>query len=129
MATTKQRRAAKKNVRQAQQAARQKKTSTKLPKATRTDLGRQAAKSRQRGGRPGHTLEDRTRNQLYDRARQLGIEGAPKWVSGISSRQFGATAGNERITNLRKLVPDADVQINGEIPSPWAGATRWPLCP
>ena len=78
MATTKQRQAAKKNVRRAQQASRQKKTIAKLPKSTRSDLGRQAAKSRQRGGRPGRNLEDRTRNQLYDRAKKLVIEGRSK---------------------------------------------------
>ncbi|HZA39275.1 MAG TPA: Rho termination factor N-terminal domain-containing protein [Actinomycetota bacterium] len=78
MATTKQRQAAKKNVRRAQQASRRKKTISKLPKSTRSDLGRQAAKSRQRGGKPGRNLEDRTRSQLYDRAKQLGIEGRSK---------------------------------------------------
>jgi hypothetical protein len=78
VATTKQRQAAKKNVRHAQQASRQKRTISKLPKSTRSDLGRQAAKSRQRGGRAGHNLEDRTRTQLYDRAKTLGIEGRSK---------------------------------------------------
>jgi hypothetical protein len=78
VATTKQRQAAKKNIRRAQQASRQKKTISKLPKSTRSDLGRQAAKSRQRGGRAGHNLEDRTRTQLYDRAKKLGIEGRSK---------------------------------------------------
>jgi hypothetical protein len=61
MATQKQRRAARKNVRSAQRAARSKKTIARLPKETRRDLGRQAAKSRQRGGKPGRALEDRTR--------------------------------------------------------------------
>jgi hypothetical protein len=78
MATTKQQRAAKKNVSKAQKAARQRRTISKLPKSTRSELGRQAAKSRQRGGKPGRRLEDRTRTQLYDRARKLGIEGRSK---------------------------------------------------
>jgi hypothetical protein len=78
MATSKQRQAAKKNVKRAQSAARRQKTITKLPKSTRSDLGRQAAKSRQRGGKAGRALEDRTRTQLYDRAKKLGIEGRSK---------------------------------------------------
>ncbi|MGH2754657.1 MAG: Rho termination factor N-terminal domain-containing protein [Actinomycetota bacterium] len=78
MATSKQRQAAKRNVKKAQSAARRQKTITKLPKSTRSDLGRQAAKSRQRGGRAGRSLEDRNRTQLYERAKELGIEGRSK---------------------------------------------------
>lgn len=78
MATTKQRRAAKRNVKRAQSAARRKKTIAKLPKSTRSELGRQASKSRQRGGKAGHALEDRNRTQLYERAKELGIEGRSK---------------------------------------------------
>jgi hypothetical protein len=75
MATRKQTTAAKRNVRKAQRAARSKKTITKLPRSVRTDLGKQAAKSRQRGGRPGHNLEDRTRQDLYEVARRKDIPG------------------------------------------------------
>lgn len=75
MATTKQRQAAKRNVKKAAAAARRKKTITKLPRSVRSDLGHQAAKARKRGGRPGHALEDRTRTQLYERAKDLEIEG------------------------------------------------------
>jgi hypothetical protein len=79
MATAWQRSAAKRNIKSAQKAARKKKTIARLPKSVRTDLGKQAAKSRQRGGRPGRALdEDRTRTQLYDRAKKLGIEGRSK---------------------------------------------------
>jgi hypothetical protein len=78
MATQKQRRAAKKNVRRAQRAARSKKTIARLPKETRRDLGRQAAKSRQRGGKPGRALEDRTRQDLYKVAKKKGIAGRSK---------------------------------------------------
>jgi hypothetical protein len=73
--TRKQTQAARKNVQKAQKAARAKKTITKLPAQTRRELGRQAAKSRQRGGRPGHKLEDRTRHDLYQVAKEKGIEG------------------------------------------------------
>jgi hypothetical protein len=75
MASTRQRTAAKRNIRKAQQAARKKKTITRLPKSVRSDLGRQAAKSRQRGGKPGRALGDRTRQDLYQVAKKKGIAG------------------------------------------------------
>jgi hypothetical protein len=78
MATTRQVRAAKRNVQKAQRAARAKRTITKLPASTRRDLGRQAAKSRARGGAAGHALEDRTRPQLYETAKRMGIPGRSK---------------------------------------------------
>jgi hypothetical protein len=46
VATEKQRRAAKQNIKKAAQAARKKRTIAHLPKATRTALGKQAAKVR-----------------------------------------------------------------------------------
>ncbi|HEV3474677.1 MAG TPA: Rho termination factor N-terminal domain-containing protein [Actinomycetota bacterium] len=75
MATTRQRQAAKRNIKSAQRAARKKKTITKLPKSVRRDLSRQAAKSRSRGGRAGRALEDRNRQQLYEVAKRKGIPG------------------------------------------------------
>lgn len=78
MATKKQVAAAKRNVRQAQRAATKQRTLAGLPAETRRELGRQAARGRARGGRPGHALEDRNRTQLYDRARELGIPGRSK---------------------------------------------------
>ena len=44
MATEKQRAAARRNIKKAAQAARRKKTISKLPKKTRTALGKQANK-------------------------------------------------------------------------------------
>ena len=78
MATTKQRQAAKRNVRQAQRTARRKRTIASLPKETRRDLGKQAAKGRQRGGQPGQRLEDRNRQQLYEIAQRQDISGRSK---------------------------------------------------
>jgi hypothetical protein len=78
MASRRQTAAAKRNIKKAQQAARRKKTITKLPKSVRSDLGRQAAKSRQRGGTPGRALEDRTRQDLYEVAKRRGIAGRSK---------------------------------------------------
>lgn len=44
MATTKQKAAARKNIKKASASAKQKRTISKLPKSTRTALGRQANK-------------------------------------------------------------------------------------
>jgi hypothetical protein len=66
---------AKRNIEKAQRAARRKKTIAKLPEAVRKDLGRQAAKARKRGGKAGHALEDRTRQQIYEVAKKKGIPG------------------------------------------------------
>ena len=78
MATKKQTQAARKNVKKAQAAAKSKRTLANLPKSTRSDLGKQAAKSRQRGGAAGHKLEDRNRQQLYEVAKERGIPGRSK---------------------------------------------------
>ena len=78
MATTKQVRAAKRNIQKAQTAARRKRTIAKLPEATRRDLGKQASRARQRGGRAGHALEDRTREQLYELAKKRNVRGRSK---------------------------------------------------
>jgi Rho termination factor, N-terminal domain len=78
MATKQQTQAARKNVKKAQSAAKSKRTLANLPKSTRSDLGKQAAKSRQRGGAAGHNLEDRNRQQLYEVAKERGIPGRSK---------------------------------------------------
>ena len=75
MASTKQVRAAKRNIKSAQRAARKQRTIAKLPRSVREDLGRQAAAARRRGGQPGRALEDRTRQQLYEVAKEEGIPG------------------------------------------------------
>jgi hypothetical protein len=67
MATTKQRAAARRNVKKAQAGAQDKQTLKHLPKRTRTALGKEAAAVR-RGDAP-------TRRELYDEARRLGIDG------------------------------------------------------
>jgi hypothetical protein len=78
MATKKQTEAAKRNVKKAQRAATEKQTIANLPKSTRRELGKQAAKGRQRGGTPGRALEDRNREQLYELAQQKSIPGRSK---------------------------------------------------
>lgn len=77
MATKKQTQAAKRNIKKAQKAARQKKTLANLPKDTRRDLGRQAAKARRRkrGEVSGQSLENRSRQELYDLAKKRIVPG------------------------------------------------------
>jgi hypothetical protein len=70
MATTKQRAAARKNVKKAQAGAKSKQTLKHLPSKTRTALGVEANKVR-RGEEP-------TRKELEHRARQLDIRGRSK---------------------------------------------------
>jgi hypothetical protein len=75
MATTKQVRTARRNIKSAQRAARRQRTISKLPRSVRQDLGRQGARARSRGGAAGHNLEDRTRPQLYELAKKRNIPG------------------------------------------------------
>jgi hypothetical protein len=70
MATTKQRQAARKNVKKAQSGARRKQTLKNLPKRTRTALGKEATAVR-RGDTP-------TRKELEQEARRLDISGRSK---------------------------------------------------
>jgi hypothetical protein len=78
MATAKQTQAAKRNIRRAISAAKRQRSITKLPRAVRQDLGRQAAKARQRDGQAGHAYEDRTRSELYEVAKKKNIAGRSK---------------------------------------------------
>lgn len=78
MATAKQTKAAKKNITKARTAARRARTITKLPANVRKDLGRQGARARARGNKPGHALEDRTRSEIYAVAKRENIRGRSK---------------------------------------------------
>jgi hypothetical protein len=73
--STAQRAAARRNIRSAQKTARRKRTIAHLPASVRKDLGRQAAAARRRGGKAGHALEDRTREQIYEVAKRKDIRG------------------------------------------------------
>jgi hypothetical protein len=78
MASTRQVQAAKGNVKKAQQAPRRKRTIAHLPRSTRRELGKQAARGRQRSGQAGRALEDRNRQQLYEIAKDRNIPGRSK---------------------------------------------------
>jgi len=70
MAASKQRAAARSNVKKAQSGARKKQTLKNLPKSTRTALGKEASAVR-RGDSP-------TRKELEAEARRLNISGRSK---------------------------------------------------
>jgi len=76
MATEKQTRAAKKNVRKAATAAKQKKSLAHMPKATKTALGKQGAAVAQRKRAGGSS--PKTRQELYDEAKRRNIRGRSK---------------------------------------------------
>jgi hypothetical protein len=78
VATSKQTQAAKRNVKKAQQAAKEKRTIANLPKSTRKGLGQQAARGRRRGGKAGQPLEDRSREQIYQLAKGKDLPGRSK---------------------------------------------------
>jgi hypothetical protein len=78
MASTKQVRAARRNVKKAQTAAKRKRTIANLPASTRRGLVEQAQRGRRRSGRPGRALEDRNRQQLYEIAKTKNIPGRSK---------------------------------------------------
>jgi hypothetical protein len=78
MASARQVRAAKQNVKKAQAAAKSKRTIAHLPPKTRRGLQAEARKGARRGGKPGHALEDRNRQQLYEIAKDRNISGRSK---------------------------------------------------
>jgi len=85
--TTKQRKAAKRNVRKAAGAAKRKKTISRMPKKTRTALGKQAAAVRQRK-RTG-AKSPKTRAELIKIARRRGLEGRSKMGRDEMARALG----------------------------------------
>ena len=99
MASTKQVRAAKRNVKKAQAAASRKRTIAHLDPATRRDLGRQAAKARQRGGQAG-------RND--GRWVGLGHRGVPAWTLWVTRRSMKNDRNGTMAASRTSTVPLAD---------------------
>lgn len=87
MATKKQTQAAKKNVRQAQKGAQQKRSLANMPKATKTALGKQGAAVAQRK-RTGAS-SPRTRQELYAEAKERGLQGRSKMGRDELARALG----------------------------------------
>jgi len=67
MASKKQRKAAKHNVKKAQAGAKKKQTLKNLPKSTKSALGKEGSKVR--------TGADKSRQEYYDEAQRLGVAG------------------------------------------------------
>lgn len=76
MATSKQTAAAKKNIRKATKAAKQKKSLANMPKKTKTALGKQGAAVAQRE-RTGSSTP-KTRQELYEEAKRRNLKGRSK---------------------------------------------------
>jgi hypothetical protein len=85
MASENQRAAARKNVRKAQSAAKQKQTLKNLPKKTRTALGKEANKVR--------SGEEPTRKELEEKARRLNIRGRSQMGKAELKRAVGRARG------------------------------------
>ena len=93
MATTKQRAAARKNVKKAQSGARRKRTITQLPAKTRSALGREGAKAaaRKRGASrgTGSGAGAMTVTELRREAARLDIQGRSKMGKAQLIRAVG----------------------------------------
>jgi hypothetical protein len=89
VASTKQKKAARANVRKAQQAAAGKKTLANLPEETRTALGRQGAAvaSRKRAG----GSSPKTRAELYELARKRDLPGRSRMGRDELARKLGVS--------------------------------------
>jgi hypothetical protein len=85
--TRKQRTAAKRSVKTAVSAARRKKTISRMPKKTRTALGKQASAVRQRKRTGAKT--PKTRAELIKIARRRGLEGRSKMGRDELARALG----------------------------------------
>jgi hypothetical protein len=87
VATTKQREAAKRNIKKAVGAAKRKHTIAKMPASTRTALGKQGAavaKRKRTGG-----SEPRTRAELYEEAKKRNLAGRSKMGRDELARALG----------------------------------------
>jgi hypothetical protein len=87
MATSKQTRAARRNVKKAQRSAAGRKTIAHLPAKTRTALGKQGAAVARRKRTGG--VSPKTRAELYEIARQRDLPGRSKMGRGELARKLG----------------------------------------
>jgi hypothetical protein len=89
MATEKQRQAARRNIKKAQSAAKEKRTLAHLPRKTKSALGKQAAAVRQRNRRGGSS--PKTRAELYEIAKQRDLPGRSKMGRDELARKLGVS--------------------------------------
>jgi hypothetical protein len=87
MATSRQRQAAKRNVKKAQRSAADKKTIANLPSQTRTALGKQGAAAARRKRTGG--ASPKTRAELYEIARRRELPGRSKMGRDELARKLG----------------------------------------
>jgi hypothetical protein len=87
VATSSQAKAARRNVKKAQQAATRQKTISQMPKATRTALGKQGAAVAQRK-RTGASAP-KTRAELYEMAKKRDLPGRSKMGRDELARKLG----------------------------------------
>lgn len=87
MATRKQTQAARRNVKQAQKGAQQKRSIANMPKKTKTALGKQAAAVAQRKRTGAKT--PKTRNELYEEAKRRNLHGRSKMGRDELARALG----------------------------------------
>jgi len=87
MASTKQKQAAKKNVKRAQKAARSKRSLAHLPESTKTALGKQGAAVAKRK-RTGSSTPN-TRAELYEEAKKRDLPGRSKMGRDELARALG----------------------------------------
>ena len=87
MATSKQTKAARRNVKKAQKAAAGQKTIAHLPAGTRTALGKQGAAVARRKRAGG--ASPKTRAELYEIARQRDLPGRSKMGRDELTRNLG----------------------------------------
>ncbi len=83
MASTKQVRAAKRNIKSAQKAARKKRTIANLPTSVRQDLGRQAAAARIAAAPQAVPSRTGRESSSTSRRRRRASPVGPGWESGI----------------------------------------------
>lgn len=87
MATQKQVKAAKRNVRSAQAGARQKRSIANMPASTRSALGRQGAAVAERKRKGGSS--PKTRQELYEEAKRRNLRGRSKMGRDELARALG----------------------------------------
>jgi hypothetical protein len=87
VATTKQKKAAKANVKKAQKAATSKKTIASLPAKTKTALGKQGAAVAQRKRTGGTT--PKTKAELYEIAKKRDLAGRSKMGRDELAKKLG----------------------------------------
>jgi hypothetical protein len=87
MASTRQRQAAKRNIKKAAAAARSKRTIAKMPAKTRTALGKQGAAVARRKRTGGSS--PKTRAELYEMAKRRNVPGRSKMGRAELARALG----------------------------------------